>query len=723
MIYEVIVDISNSEVDKVFDYSSSEDYPVGTRVKVPFGKITTEGFIIGKKDSTSVKTRDIIGRQDDFVAITPEMIDLVRFMKEHKNLRLIDTIRLCIPSKLRGNNVRELKKNFITAEADFEIAVSAIKKNAPKQLAVLERLQEGGEYESVLNARFGSSAVKALLDKGLIKKSSVVVRRTPYEGFVIDKKAVTLTEEQQKAKEVIDHNDVTLLHGVTGSGKTEVYMSLISDALSEGKTAIMLVPEINLTPQMLGVFRSRFGEKVAILHSGLSDGERFDEWLRLLSGEAKVALGARSAIFAPCENVGVIIMDEEHDNSYVSESNPRYFTHDVAEFRRKYNNAKLVLGSATPSLESYKKASDGVYALAELPHRVHSNPLPDMEIVDMRKEIRAGNNSMFSRLFLSELDKCIEEGNQAMIFINRRGFASFVRCKVCGYIPKCSDCEVSLTYHKEDDRLKCHYCGKQYHTLSECPNCGNKHLNLGRIGTETVVEELNKLYPDVLVLRMDNDTTAAKNAAADILATFREKKAQILVGTQMIVKGHDFSDVTLVGVLDADLSLYYSDYRSNETTFQLITQVAGRAGRDQKPGKVVIQTYNPHHYVFGFASKYDYKGFYKKESNVRETTSFPPYSKIVRVLVKSENEEKALTAARLCYNGMREIKGKYPGLFRVQAMRAPITKISNEYRFQVVVWLKVEDEEEVLPLLYQTADSVNKRGVVTFVEVNPTQMR
>jgi len=346
-----------------------------------------------------------------------------------------------------------------------------------------------------------------------------------------------------------------------------------------------------------------------------------------------------------------------------------------------------------------------------------------MEIVDMRREIRAGNNGIFSRLLLHELDECIEGGNQAMIFINRRGFASFLRCKVCGYIPKCTDCDVSLTYHKEDNRLKCHYCGKQFHMLNVCPNCGNEHLNLGRMGTETVVEEIKRLYPSAQVLRLDNDTASGKNSAADILNTFREKKAQILVGTQMIVKGHDFSDVTLVGVLDADLGLYYADYRSNETTFQQITQVAGRAGRDQKPGKVVIQTYNPRHYVFGFAVNYDYKGFYKKESNARETTGFPPYSKIVRVLIKSENEEKALTAARVCYNKMRETQSSHPGLFRVQAMRAPITKISNEYRFQVVVWVKTENEEEVVPLLYQNADAVVKRGVVAFVEVNPTQMR
>ena len=724
MIYQVIVDVSNSEVDRVFDYSSPFACRVGSRVKVPFGNRTAEGFIIGEKSETDVKTKDIISVEDDFCAIIPEMIELVKYMKANFNLRLIDCLRLCIPNKLRGGNVRAMKKNYITKEADFEIAVSALKKGAAKQRAILEKLESGGEYESVLNAEFGASAVKALIEKGLVKRETITVKRTPYKGLLLDKAPVTLTDEQSNAVNIIESsNGTTLLHGVTGSGKTEIYLTLIQNALDRGQSAIMLVPEISLTPQMLGIFRARFGDKVGLLHSGMSDGERFDEWLRLLTGEAKVALGARSAIFAPVENVGVIIIDEEHDTSYVSESNPRYFTHEVAEYRAKYNNAKLVLGSATPSLGTYKKALDKEYNLAVLKSRVNKNPLPDMEIVDMRKEIRAGNSGMFSRLLISELEKCFVSGNQAMLFINRRGFASFLRCKACGYVPKCTDCEVSLTYHREDNRLKCHYCGKQFYNIDKCPVCGNEHLTLGRIGTETVEEELKRIFPSVKTLRMDNDTKSSKDAAAEILQSFRKGEAQALIGTQMIVKGHDFSDVTLVGVLDADLSLYYSDYRSNENTFQLITQVAGRAGRADKVGKVVMQTYNPHHYVFRFASSYDYEGFYEKEANVREATMFPPFSKIVRILVKSENEEKALTSARECYNYMRAIRDGNEGLFRVQAMRAPITKISNEYRFQVVVWLKSECEKEVLPLIYRDADKINKRGVVSFVEVNPTQMR
>ena len=724
MIYRVIVDVSNAEVDRVFDYSSDFDVEVGNRVLVPFGKRTIEGFVVGTKEKTDIETKKIIRKLDAFTPIIPEMIELSAYLKENNNLRYADTLRLCIPSKLRGGKVKELTRGFLKLDVDKEIAKTMIRKNSPNQLAIIESIKGEGEFETVLAAEFGAGSVKALIDKGILHKEIVTVNRVPLKGMVADKKNVVLSDEQNAAVErIIDSDKPCVLHGVTGSGKTEVYMAAIERILKRGKTAIMLVPEISLTPQMLGVFRRRFGEGVALLHSGMSDGERYDEWRKLLTGEAKVALGARSAIFAPLKNVGIIVIDEEHDSSYVSESNPRYHTHDIAEFRRKYNGAKLVLGSATPSLDTYYKAIKGEYELITLPGRANGKAMPDMDIVDMRREIREGNNNIFSRKLLAELDKTLKDGNQAMIYINRRGFASFVRCKKCGYVPMCTDCEVSLTYHKEDNLLKCHYCGKQFYNLDACPSCGNENLSLGRIGTETVMEKLSEIFPKARLLRLDNDTASGKDSSAQILSAFARREADILVGTQMIVKGHDFAGVTLVGVLDADLSLYGSDYRSNETTFQQITQVAGRAGRDEKEGKVVIQTYNPNHYVFRFARKYDYRGFFEKENNIRETTSFPPFSKIARVLVKGENEEKTLVAAREEYEIMRSIKAEHPQLFRVQAMRAPIKKISNEYRFQIVVWIKEEAEKEVLPLVYKAADRITGKGVTAFVEINPTNMR
>lgn len=725
MIYRVIVDISNSEVDRVFDYSSDYEVEVGSRVLVPFGNRAIEGFIVGTKESTDIKTKNIIKKLDDFIAITPEMIALSDFLNKTNNLRLADCLRLCIPSKLRGGQVKDLIKNLIKLDVDRELALTLIKKNAPKQKALIQNISDDGEYESVLNSSFGSAAVKALLEKGILHKDSVVVRRMPKDTDISKDKTIVLTDEQNEAvKRILSSSKTCVLHGVTGSGKTEVYMAVIEEVLKQGKTAIMLVPEISLTPQMLSVFRRRFNNEVALLHSGMSDGERYDEWRRLLDGEAKVALGARSAIFAPIKNVGVIIIDEEHDSSYVSESNPRYHTHDIAEFRRKYNDAKLVLGSATPSLDTYYKATIGVYELIKLKNRANQRRMPDMEIVDMRRELRSGNDNMFSRDLMRAIEKETDLSNQVMIFINRRGFASFERCKKCGYVPKCTDCEVSLTYHKEDNTLKCHYCGKQFYKIDICPECGNDKMSLGRIGTETVMEELAKLFPRARLLRLDNDTATGKDSTAQILGAFARKEADILVGTQMIVKGHDFSDVTLVGVLDADLSLYYSDYRSNETTFQQITQVAGRAGRNEKEGRVIIQTYNPNHYVFRFAKRYDYEGFFEKESNIRETTMFPPFSKIARILIKSKDEQDALVCARECYCLLKQEKEKNKdALFRVQAMRAPITRISNEFRFQVVVWMKTNSEENILPKVYEIADRYNTKKTTSFVEINPTSMR
>lgn len=726
MIYEVIVDISNQEVDRVFDYGAPFDVPVGSRVLVPFGRQKKEGFVIGTKEDSGFEVKDIEKILDSVPLILPEMLALARYLKT-QNIRYIDSLRLFIPAKLRGGKVKILNKYILSlAEGvDPEEAKKTLRKGADMQAAVLDALKEGAKFETEINNVLSASAVKALTARGLIKRELVEVGRTPV-SLTARRKEITLTAEQRAAVETVmgGQKGVYLIHGVTGSGKTEIYMTVIERVLAEGKTAIMLVPEISLTPQMLGVFRLRFGDKVSVLHSGLSDGERYDEWRRLRMGEARVALGARSAVFAPVENLGAVIIDEEHDTSYVSEGNPRYFTSDIAQFRIQYNNAKLVMGSATPSLESYLKAKRGEYTLITLHNRVNKREMPVIETVDMRKELRSGNTSIFSRELLAALDKTLAEGNQAMVFLNRRGFASFVRCRSCGYVAKCKDCEVSLTYHKDDNTLKCHYCGKQYRMIDRCPVCGFENLKEGRTGTEKVVEELQRIFPKARVLRMDNDTTKTKDAYFNILSAFGEGKADILVGTQMIAKGHDFSNVTLVGILDADLALYFSDYRSNERTFQLITQVAGRAGREQKSGRVIMQTTNPNHFVFGYASRYDYRGFFDREANVRETTKFPPYTRIVRLLVLSEKDESAMTAARKLYTTLSALKTeKYKNeIIRVQAMRAPIKRISNNFRFQIVVWEALGSEELVMPEIYKAASEATARDVTVFTEINPQQM-
>ena len=727
MFYEVIVDISNSEVDKVFDYHAPFNVEVGHRVLVPFGRRQVEGFVVAKKETSSCRydVKDIILKLDEYPVILPEMIELAKYMAT-KNLRLIDCLRLFVPAKLRGGRVKVLKKNYVSFNTDYtlENALSSISKSAKAQRAIVIKLeQEGIALESEINAEYSPSAVKALVEKGILIRQEMEENRTPF-SLIKENKVVTLTDEQQTAVDTIKNGKAGtyLIHGVTGSGKTEIYMNVIESALNEGKTAIMLVPEISLTPQMHGLFRARFGDKVSVLHSGLSDGERYDEWRRLLLGQAKVALGARSAVFAPLKDVGVIIIDEEHDNSYVSESNPRYFTSDVAEFRAKHSGAKLILGSATPSLESYHKAMEGEYTLITLKNRANKKQMPLIETVDMRDEIRLGNTGVFSACLVSALEETLKDGNQAMLFLNRRGFASFKRCRNCGFVPKCPNCDVSLTYHQEDESLRCHYCGAKYRTITKCPKCGYEDLKEGKTGTEKVVDEVLKLFPSARVLRMDNDTTKTKDSYVKILSDFGEGKADILVGTQMIAKGHDFKNVTLVGIIDADLSLYYSDYRSAERTFQLITQVAGRAGREQKPGRVIMQTYSPRHYVYGFAKEYNYEGFYTKEINSRELTKYPPFTKIVRLLVLSENQDESRIMADKLTAKLVTIKTKTEGIRNLQKMTAPLKKLRGFYRYQIVIWLDAEKEEALMPIIYAVANEGNTGSVSVFSEINPQQM-
>ena len=515
---------------------------------------------------------------------------------------------------------------------------------------------------------------------------------------------------------------VSLIFGVTGSGKTEVYLKLISDVIKNGKTAIMLVPEIALTPQMLRQLRARFKDSAAILHSGLSAGERFDEWWRIKSGEAKIVIGARSAIFAPLSNIGLIIIDEEHDGSYSSESNPRYNTIDVAKFRANYYGAKIVLGSATPSIESFLRCEEGEYNLCRLPERINKKPLPEVEIVDMKKEVRRGNNTPFSAALKEELDSCLKKGNQAIIFLNQRGYSKTVICTECGHVQKCDSCDVALTYHKDEDALLCHYCGAKYKMITNCTECGSPFLRYGGFGTERVVAELNKLFPQAKILRMDRDTTQSKEGHFKILSAFSERKADILVGTQMIAKGHDFPAVTLVGILDADMSLHFSDYRSFERTFQLLTQVAGRSGRASEAGKVVLQTYDPDNYVLNQAIKYDYENFYKTELSIRKATGFPPFTDIVRVLISSKDEENGLAVTKAIYEELKIVFNENRESFRFfGCMKAPIKKIQDKFRYQVLMRV-ICDRKDILDEIFYKSNKYNGRNASVFLEVNPNNL-
>ena len=728
MVASVIVDISTSEIDRIFEYlvPSGMQVSKGDRVLVPFGNKTIEGFCIDLKDSpdTSRELKEIIDRLDPYSAITEEQLELAKFMRARYYIRHVDCLRLFIPSKLRGGRVRELKRQYVCLAQDRPYERLLEEAATPARRAVVERLKEGGEFLSRLTSEVSASCVNTLIKHGILIKTDREIMRSPL-GYEPQKSALpSLRPAQQAALETIlsMQRRVALLYGVTGSGKTEVYMRCIAQALQEGKTAIMLVPEISLTPQTLKIFRSRFGDIVAMLHSGLSDGERFDEWRRIITGDAKVVVGARSAIFAPLKNVGVIIIDEEHDSSYVSESNPRYITADIAKWRAEYNGGKVILGSATPSIESFLLAKRGQYELVRMDERISGN-MPDMHIVDMKQEIISGNNGIFSAELTASLKDTVARGEQAMIFLNRRGHSSFVMCKKCGYTAKCTDCDITLTYHSADNKLKCHYCGKRYKMLDCCPECGSREIRYGKIGTQRVVEELKKIFPDINILRMDNETTATKTAYLDILGAFASGEAQILVGTQMIAKGHDFPNVTLVGILDADMSLYFSDYRSAERTFQLVTQVAGRAGRAAKLGKVILQTYSPNHYVFRFAARYDYDGFFDKENNTRLVSDFPPYTTIMRIMMSGADEDKVIECAKAIYLKIKPLKDKYDyDIVYMQAMKSPVGKIENKFRYQILLRFKRVRERNIIADAYKAMEDGKTKGVSVFAEINPQNL-
>ena len=725
MIAEVVVDISNDSVDRVYDYIALEDTKLGSRVKVPFANRLVLGYVLRLKDTSDVdesKLKTIKQNLDELPLIKQEMLDMTEWLASRFFLRKADVFKLLLPSIIRHDLVKEKTIQIIHLNCDIEEAINKVGNRAKNQLACVAFLNEQGECNKLkLNEMFGATAVKSLIDKSIVTVfEERVMRSKSFE--VIKDNRVKLNDGQRRAVErILTENGVFLLKGVTGSGKTEVYMNVIESVLAEGKTAIMLVPEISLTPQMLNRFSSRFPGIVAVLHSGLSDGEKYDEWKRIFDGEAKVVLGARSAIFAPVENLGAVIIDEEHDSSYVSDSNPRYVTEDVAIFRSNYNKCSLILGSATPKIETYKKALDNEFKLIELNERVNNLSMPQIQIVDMLGEIMDGNTTPYSKALLSRLEKCVENKKQAILFINRRGYASFMMCRECGYLAKCDDCAVSLVYHKEDSELKCHFCGKRYRVLTNCPNCNSKNIKYGALGTEKVCNDLKEMFPNIPIFRMDNDTTRKKDGHKQILSEFANSTPSILVGTQMIAKGHDYPNVAFVGILDADVSLYTSDYRSTERTFQLVTQVAGRTGRKNNDGYVVLQTYAPKHYVYRFASMYDYVSFYEKEVNLRATTKFPPFTTIIRILVSGEDEKKVLDATKKIYDTTLQIKEKYGNMVTfLQAMSSPVKRIQKKYRYQILA--RVQNYDNVIAEFYKASSNIYK-DVSVFVERNPNNLR
>lgn len=576
---------------------------------------------------------------------------------------------------------------------------------------------------------FSKSSIDTLMRKGFVEKYDAIVERDPFETRVFEQdQKQQLTYDQQEAyKSILEsiqaHRQRTyLLHGVTGSGKTEVYLQTIEEVLKSGRQAMMLVPEIALTPQMVLRFKRRFGDEVAVLHSGLSKGERYDEWQKIRDGKASVSVGARSSVFAPFKNLGMIIIDEEHESSYKQEDYPRYQARDIAQWRSQYHQCPLILGSATPSLETYARAEKGVYELLSLPNRVNQQALPEIEIVDMRTELSSGNRSMFSEQLRKAIQQRLDKKEQIVLFLNRRGYASFMLCRDCGHVPQCPNCDISLTYHKSTDQLKCHYCGHQEVPPNKCPNCESEHIRQVGTGTQRVEELLQEAFQEARIIRMDVDTTSRKGAHEKLLDDFGAGKGDILLGTQMIAKGLDFPNITLVGVLNADTMLNLPDFRASERTYQLLTQVSGRAGRHEKEGEVIIQTYNPEHYAIKDVQANDYTAFFNKEMNYRKMGKYPPYFFLINFTIAHKEMKKVMEASKHIHKILLQhltdkalVLGPSP---------AALSRINNEYRFQILVKYKSEPAlHEALKYLDDYYhDQYLKEKLSLKIDINPQMM-
>jgi len=612
-------------------------------------------------------------------------------------------------------------------------SINRLPGNAKVQLQILSFFLENyatieqGKLFSLL--KINRSNIKTLIDKQLLEEDKVEIYRNPYDDeSIVRTQDLELTAEQQKAiipiKEKIanEEHEVFLLHGVTGSGKTEIYLQAIQDVIKKGQEAIVLVPEISLTPQMVNRFKGRFGSKVAVLHSALSTGENYDEWRRIHQKEVQVVVGARSAIFAPFENIGIIIIDEEHETTYKQEDQPRYHARDVAIYRAKNHHCPVVLGSATPTLESFARAQKGVYQLATLHKRTNEQAMPEVEIVDMRKELHAGNRTMFSRVLMEKIEDRIQKKEQVVLLLNRRGYSTFVMCRDCGHVKECPHCDIALTYHKNNHQLKCHYCSREEAMPVNCPECTSDLIRYFGTGTQRVEESLTSLIPEARIIRMDVDTTRRKGAHERLLDQFANQEADILLGTQMIAKGLDFPNVTLVGVLSADAMLHLPDFRSSERTFQLLTQVSGRAGRHELSGEVVVQTYTPDHYSIELASMYDYEQFYKQEMNMRRTFRYPPYVYLALITVSHENQIKVIqTTERIVQLLLQNVQDN---TIVLGPTPSPLTRIKDRYRYQSMI--KYRYEPKLRELLKKITDQFNedmrKDDLQIFIDMQPYQL-
>lgn len=726
MVAEIIINRTAKKLNRTFDYEIPSELEglifVGSKVLVPFGKgeKLEEAFVVGLKEKTnySNEIKKIAKLEEQ---LKDEQISLAKWMAKRYFCNVSDCIKLMLtPGTRTKNKEKRIQDKTISSvmlgkdkqEIELAIETGKIKTDKQKKVISFVKNNEGVTIPEIeLCTNTSRAVVNTLIKNGYLKVVEQTIKRNPLQlknendiQKIEKTKKLTLTEEQQNAYQKIEQKmkqnvyQSFLLYGVTGSGKTEIYLQIIEKALKQEKTAILLVPEISLTPQMLDRFIARFGkEEIAVLHSKLSMGERHDEWERIREGRAKILIGARSAIFAPMEKMGIIIIDEEHDSSYQSESNPKYDTKEVAKKIAKQNNCPLVLGSATPDMETYYLATEegknkeGIeqsktqeIEILKLTKRANQSSMPSVQVVDLKQELVNGNRSMLSMALYTAIETNLKEKRQTILFLNRRGYSTFIMCRNCGYTVNCKNCNISMTYHSYEKKLKCHYCGQEEKVVTICPACQSDKIRYFGTGTQKLEQEIHKQFPQAKTIRMDIDTVTKKNSHEQILNQFKNENIDILIGTQMVVKGHHFPNVTLVGVIAADSSLNMDDYQANERTFQILTQVAGRAGRENLQGKVIIQTYNPENFTIQCAKQQNYEKFYETEIALRKQLKYPPFCDIIMVNFNSSSENEIQKISNWVYQSLKsKLKEETFRIFR--PMPAPIDKIQNRYRWRIVI--------------------------------------
>ena len=716
MIVGVLVELSNKNIDRIFDYKVGNDLindiKLGIRVEVPFGNQTLEGFILEIKEDSNLDNLKYINKIiDKDIVLNKELLDLGKSMQKITLSTLISCYQVMLPKALKAKKKVLINKKYDTfyrLNKNYNYKLNSIQSKIVNLFLKMDLVKRKDIVE------ISPSSLKTLVKNNVLIEEKKEHYRLEYDNKSDNIKKLTLDQKKVVDSVKLNESQTYLLHGVTGSGKTEVYIKLIEKVLLQNKTAIVLVPEISLTPQMVNRFSEVFGNKIAALHSALSEGEKYDEWRRINRGEVSIVIGARSAVFAPLNNIGIIIIDEEHSDSYKQDNNPRYDARQIAILRSKTNNCPVLMGSATPSLESYARAVKGVYKLLSLPNRVNGKSLPKIEIVDMNEEIKH-NRGHISNYLLEKMIETLNDNNQIILLLNRRGYASFVTCKNCGYTEKCPHCDITLTYHKTSNMLRCHYCGYAKKMDKICSECGEEAITSLGTGTEKIEEEINKLIPNAKVLRMDYDTTSKKGMHSKMINAFKNHEYDILLGTQIVAKGLDFSNVTLVGVINADTSLNIPDFRSSENTFSLLSQVSGRSGRSDKTGQVIIQTFNKDHYAILYAKNHDYVGFYKKEMTIRHTLKYSPYYYICYLKISSKDYDLASKEANKIKKSLERnldkeiILGPSP---------ANVFKVNNIYRFGIIIKYKKDDKlYQILIKLIEHYRSNNK--VVIDIDFNP----